>query len=611
MSDIPCIDEVNMSEYADDLLVYYSGHSITTAIEKIQLQITSIQEWAKLWGFKINIGKTKVMVHTLKNHSNPIILLDNVPIKVVTKKKYLGLIIDSPRLTWKPHIDNLIHKCLPSINVMRSIANHAWGADRKMLLNYYVAVIRSKLDYGCQFYSTLTCTQLKLLDKIQNTCVRIALGVWKTSPISSMEVESNIPPLKLHREYLTMKYYYRIAELPMNLPVTQALFKDSCTILTMNWNKSYKVAPFIIRVRSLLNEYKLPNIRNHSARLISPIHPWIDINQYLNTEFSYAPVEQLSNEMAVDIFRSIQGGIYENYAEIYTDGSVIKTPNLSTTSAMQIATKHETQTLNWKLCPETSVMGAELFAILKALRFSEQYLNSEIGVVIYSDSLSSMMLIRNRCPINYVATVYEIQQLLISLNGTHKVRLQYIPGHKNINGNENADKSAKAAHLKHSIDYNLMSKCDAKNEILPKLVQKWQSSWIALINESNKGKYIRQIKEHVSDWPWAYHKNRKVETTLARLRIGHAGFKNIKHRFNLEDDNLCECGNIDNVDHFMFHCTVFNKERDSFKNKILNLNVTFNLQNILGGGNFSEEKQSKVIDATASFLLETGKIWQL
>ena len=218
MSDIPCIDDVNMSEYADDLLIYCSGNSIDHVKEKIQLQVTSIQNWAKLWGFKINIGKTKAMVHTLKTYNNPIIQLDEIPIKFVSKKKYLGLIIDSPRLTWKHHIDYLITKCIPSINVMKSFANHAWGADRKILLNYYKAVIRSKLDYGCQFYSTASSTQIKLLDKIQNTCLRIALGVWKTSPISSMEIESNIPPLKIQREYITMKYYYRIAELPMNIP---------------------------------------------------------------------------------------------------------------------------------------------------------------------------------------------------------------------------------------------------------------------------------------------------------------------------------------------------------------------------------------------------------
>ena len=33
----------------------------------------------------------------------------------------------------------------------------------------------------------------KKLDSIQNTCILLAIGVQKTSPILSIEVESNIP----------------------------------------------------------------------------------------------------------------------------------------------------------------------------------------------------------------------------------------------------------------------------------------------------------------------------------------------------------------------------------------------------------------------------------
>ena len=67
---------------------------------------------------------------------------------------------------------------------------------------------------------------------------------------------------------------------------------------------------------------------------------------------------------------------------------------------------------------------------------------SVCGVVILSDSQSGLELFRSRTPSNCVPFVISIHVLIMSL----LLLFQYVPGHKNIIGNAEADKEAKLAH---------------------------------------------------------------------------------------------------------------------------------------------------------------------
>ena len=84
-----------------------------------------------------------------------------------------------------------------------------WGGDRDTLLMLYRAIVRSKLDYGCIVYGTASNTDLRQLDSIHNAGVRVALGAFWTSPVSSMYTEANEAPLEERRLKLSMHYYLK------------------------------------------------------------------------------------------------------------------------------------------------------------------------------------------------------------------------------------------------------------------------------------------------------------------------------------------------------------------------------------------------------------------
>ena len=73
----------------------------------------------------------------------------------------------------------------------------------------YRAIIRSKLDYGCVVYGTASNTNLRQLDSIHNTGLRLALGTFCTSPVSSLYDETNEAPLEERRLKLSMNCYLK------------------------------------------------------------------------------------------------------------------------------------------------------------------------------------------------------------------------------------------------------------------------------------------------------------------------------------------------------------------------------------------------------------------
>ena len=132
--------------------------------------------------------------HLRKAHNDPILTLDGTPIPVVEENKFLGVIFDR-KLSFIPHIKQLKAKCQKALNLLRVVAHTDWGADRKVLLNLYRTIIRSKLDYGSIIYGSARKSYLEMLDPIHHQGLRLALGAFRTSPSESLLAKANEPSL--------------------------------------------------------------------------------------------------------------------------------------------------------------------------------------------------------------------------------------------------------------------------------------------------------------------------------------------------------------------------------------------------------------------------------
>ena len=96
-----------------------------------------------------------------------------------------------------------------SPDLIQVVAHLKWGGDRDILLMLYHDIIRFKFDYGCTVYGTASNTNLWQLDSIHQSGLRLALGAFCTSPVSSLYPEANEAPLEERRLKLSVHYYVK------------------------------------------------------------------------------------------------------------------------------------------------------------------------------------------------------------------------------------------------------------------------------------------------------------------------------------------------------------------------------------------------------------------
>ena len=236
---------VKCSLFVDDLAIYCTGYDAASTCRYLQRSINSITKWADNNGFKFSSVKSVVMRFTRSRRVEEIstLTLKGDILAYEKEVRFLGMILDT-KLTWSSHIDALKLKVKTSMNILKDVSGFSWGADKKSLLKLYDSLCRSKLDYGCQFYSSACKTLLSQLDVVHNMGLRLCSGAFKTSHIESIYVDTEHMPLDLRREELGLHYLMRIKSAPKN-PSLQVLKDDTSS---QRFRGSGSSKPFQVRL---------------------------------------------------------------------------------------------------------------------------------------------------------------------------------------------------------------------------------------------------------------------------------------------------------------------------------------------------------------------------
>ncbi|KAJ8913314.1 hypothetical protein NQ315_010982 [Exocentrus adspersus] len=250
-------DNVSHCIYVDDVTLFCSGKTIGDISRKIQKSINIIHK---------NGANTKPKyVHFCrlrKPHNDPTLYLGQQIIRGVTEVKFLGLIFDS-KLTWRSHIANLIVRCRKVLNIFKTLAHTVWGAEPKTLLKVYQALVLSRIDYGCQAYSSARNSMLKQLDTIHHAGIRYCIGAFPTSPVESLYCESGLSSLQIRRNRLIGTYFLKTLANPSN-PNNEFIWKSSELYKTRPTITRPAGARFISLLESL--NFPLPEILIQSAQ---------------------------------------------------------------------------------------------------------------------------------------------------------------------------------------------------------------------------------------------------------------------------------------------------------------------------------------------------------
>ena len=458
-------------------------------------------------------------------------------------------------------------QCREALNLLRVVVHLKWGGDRDTLLTLYRAIIRSKLDYGCVVYGTASNTNLRQLDSIHNTGLRLALGAFCTSPVSSLYAETNEAPLEERHLKLSMNYYLKTRACIEN-PAHHALHEFDRTTRDLYTPKPNgrggmsrpPTRPVGLRVEAAVASAEI------NVDLICPLRqPSFPPGTHKYDPSRHNLIERVSKCM---ISREEAQAKFNEYCgtlgphdEVYTDGSKID----ERVGAAAVINRHfqngeiTCRCLSKRLPDNSTIFVAEATAITLALDYYQHMEPVRHDVVVFSDSMSCLQEIEGEDTENPLICYIMNLLWLLSDKGTH-VRFCWIPSHCGIEGNEKIDQSAKES-LDHDIDpLARIHYADLKPLINSYIQQLVQIKWDVSVH----GRDLYLLKPTLGPPKKFQYLTRAEEVVITRLRIGHTKATK-SHILSRGPPTTCHhCGQTLTIDHMLLECAALQEIREEY-----------------------------------------------
>ncbi|XP_030754483.1 uncharacterized protein LOC115881211 [Sitophilus oryzae] len=519
------LNTVKIIGYADDLVIFVKGSNIVEMSNKINSALETINVFLTKNDLSLSLNKCEAMWFTKGKRKSlpPIIQLESQSLGFKSHVKYLGVILQE-NLKWEKHVENIISKATKALNVLRAVCRVWWGADPITILIAFNALVRSQLDFGSIFLKPISKLSLSKLDRVFFEGLRICLGCMKSTPRAALLAEASMLDLDSRRKILATNFVGKVITLE-NHSLIKLLFQTRGKILTLPTYTNRNKIPYLIAALGEFQPY-------YNKLYKSANFPCFEVDfDILNNPIKiFDCYIKKSDFSIVQDFKSVTEKIKSTHVFIYTDAS--KRDSLSICKAETIA-----------------IHDAVIFAIQKHIN----------KAVIFSDSKSAIQKINKyllKAKADYCTLRTKRIISLANVNG-FDIRLSWIPGHANIQGNSEADLLANIGKDLNVPKSMLLDSVDICNVIKDKIFNEFKEKWIVNIKNQQYQYFKSQVTFPTKKWfsglPFM---DRRHITTVIRMRTGHCCTKKHLHKIKAIEDPRCECGTVEDLNHIFFECPI-------------------------------------------------------
>ena len=201
----PKCKDTSISQYADDIAIYYTHEKQEIATKHLQIGIKHLEKWCDKWKILLNAGKTVYTIFTRQiMNKNLSLSFGSEEINVSREIKFLGLDLNY-KLTRIKHVDKIVAK-------LKKKTQHAKTPKIKniksnIIMYLYKTMVRPLYMYANAVWAYVTKSDLNKIQREQNKAIRLAynLPMWTSvnelHQIGNLEIVSKTIQ-KLSSEYL-------------------------------------------------------------------------------------------------------------------------------------------------------------------------------------------------------------------------------------------------------------------------------------------------------------------------------------------------------------------------------------------------------------------------
>ncbi|XP_058450900.1 uncharacterized protein LOC131430182 [Malaya genurostris] len=534
-------DSCELVQFADDFAVIAKGDTLELAEQNLNRFLNKLADRLKELDLHISPQKSAVVPFTSKRVDHLRIKIGGQTVEIVNTHLYLGYKMDRT-LRHRKHIEAVIRKASEKLNLLKLLAKGTEGANPETLIKVGNAIIRSRIEYGASSYGNAADTILNKLQVLQNNYIRIAMKYLRSTPVHVLLAESGQLPIKHRIEALTKKemirsMYHktpliRFISKTLSMEMPNGSFFSELAIKHMD--VLYQVHP---SDKSVAWETRMKFFHNFDLKDI--VQPTISENDYKKTEHSRLVWQKL--------FEEVNGTKYKDHKRIYTDAS--KTPR---GTAWAIYDEGDRSVIAENINNNYSIMNAELQAIAKAIEHAK--MKNYGKTVVFTDSRSACKSLMNNTSLFENFIVYNIYKDIKDMR-RGALKIQWIPSHTGIQGNEIADQAAVSKTYDKQTEHIGITLGDALALSQKEIWYDWSEAYKALSN--SKGRWHYEILKTPERKIWfkdlTLRKNQiKI---LNRIRSGHTFTKERRALWRLEDDDCCEiCLEREDLKHALYIC---------------------------------------------------------
>ncbi|KAI4474511.1 hypothetical protein M0804_014816 [Polistes exclamans] len=208
-ADIPINDNCTVLTFADDTAMFTVNKDPQQAVQLLQNQINSLEDWLYNRKIKVNCTKCKHITFTLRRGTVPKIQLYNTEVPQTSTVKYLGLHLDS-KLTWKKHISAKIEQIRIKRRQMAWLTGKKSKLSIKNKLLIYKTIIKPIWTYGLPLWGIAAKSHITKLEVQQSITLRTIVNAPWYIHNEDIRKDLNIPTIEEEITKSTYRYKKRI-----------------------------------------------------------------------------------------------------------------------------------------------------------------------------------------------------------------------------------------------------------------------------------------------------------------------------------------------------------------------------------------------------------------